>query len=123
MRIDDNHKFHGAALIQIAEDPHFTAINAVRFDGQPAHDVFRINDDIGVYLKYSQKPIGKYKEYLFNFKQEHLEMLKKLATTTERVFVALVCVNGREICCLPYQRLLELIGRRRKDKAQMRTST
>jgi len=30
MNIDDNHMYHGAALIQIAEHPQFTAINSLK---------------------------------------------------------------------------------------------
>jgi hypothetical protein len=116
MKIDDDHQFHGAALMQIAEDPHFTAINAVTLNGHPVHNAFRVNDNIGVYLKYSSAPVSKYKEYRFTFTTEHLELLKALATVTGRVFVALVCIRGRELCSLPYERLLELIERRRQAK-------
>src|SRR5262245_34382012 len=114
MRIDDDHQFHGAALMQIAEHPHFTAINAVSLNGSVAHNAFRINDNIGVYLKYSSVPVSKYREYRFTFSSEHLNLLQVLASATGRVFVALVCIKGREICALSYQSLLELIGRRQK---------
>ena len=43
-------------------------------------------------------------------------MLKKLTALTGQVFLALVCVKGREICCLPYEKLVELIDLRRKAK-------
>lgn len=112
MKIHDDHQFHGAALIQIAEDPHFTAINAIKFDGQISRTAFRINDDIGIYLKYATEPTGQLLEYKFTFTREQLEDLKKLKNITGRVFVALVCVKGREICCLSYGELFELIDRR-----------
>jgi hypothetical protein len=49
MKIDDDHMYHGAALIQIAEHPQFTAINS--FEGKLAHyeNTYRINGDVAVY--------------------------------------------------------------------------
>lgn len=85
-------------------------------NGQPAHNAFRVNDNIGVYLKYSSVPVSKYREYRFTFTSGHLDLLQKLATVTGRVFVAMVCIKGREICSLPYDSLLELVERRRKAK-------
>ncbi len=116
MRIDDDHQFHGAALVQTAEDPHFTAINAIKIDGETPQNTFRINDDIGLHLKYATTPVTKYKEYHFTFTREHLTLLEKLRAATGRVFIGLVCIKGREICCLPYEKLLDLIERRRRAK-------
>ena len=58
MKINDDHMYHGAALTQIAEHPQFTAINAFKHANRPSRSAFRINDDIGVYLKYASKPKG-----------------------------------------------------------------
>ncbi len=116
MKIDEDHKFHGAALVQIAEDPHFTAINALKLNGETARNAYRINDNIGVYLKYATKPVTRYKEYRFTFSKEHLDLLVKLKSATGKVYLALVCVSGREICCLPYEKLLELIEARHAAK-------
>lgn len=114
MKIDDDHMYHGAALTQVAEDPHFTAINAVNLDGRLAENSFRINDGIGLHVKYSStKPIGSYKEYQFAFTQDHLSHLEKLQTVTGKVFIALVCVKAREICCISFESLRELIQRRK----------
>ena len=76
MRIDDDHLYHGAALIQIAEDKHFTAINALDKDGTGLSNAFRVNADIGVLLKYSSKPKGPVKEYQFTFTREHIAQLE-----------------------------------------------
>jgi hypothetical protein len=117
VKIDDDHMFHGAALTQVAEDPHFTAINAIKLDGVVAENSFRINDDIGIHLKYcSTKPVGKWREYRFTFTKDHLDLLTNLAGATGRVFVALVCVTAREICCLGYDELHDLLNRRREAK-------
>jgi hypothetical protein len=66
MKINDDHLFHGAALTQIAEHPQFTAINAVRFKGVLSRSAFRINDSLGVYLKYAQKPKQPAGDYIFH---------------------------------------------------------
>lgn len=116
MKIDDDHQYFGAALMQIAEDPHFTAINAVKLNGSTAHNAFRINDNIGVYLKYASRPVSAYSEYRFTFSTEHLALLEALDAATGRAFVALVCIKGREICCLPYESVQELVARRKSAK-------
>lgn len=115
MKIDNDHMFHGAALTQIAQDPHFTAINAIKLNGVVSDSTFRINNDIGIHVKYcSIKPVGRYREYPFSFSQAHLDHLQELAKATDRVFVALVCVKAREICCLSHGELQELVNRRRR---------
>ena len=78
MRIDDNHMYHGAALIQIAEDQQFTAINSLKLNDLVLRNAYRINDDIGFAMKYSTKPKGRYKEYLFTFSTEYLEKLSAI---------------------------------------------
>jgi hypothetical protein len=113
MRIDDDHKFHGAALNQIAEDPHFTAINVLTAGGTKLRNSFRINDDIGVHLKYANEPRGAAEEYKFTFTAEHLADLRTLGTKVAKAFVALVCVQDRHICCLELKQLQELVRRRR----------
>ena len=116
MRIDDDHLYHGAALIQIAEDPHFTAINSMKLASGISRNAYRINADLGVYLKYASKPTPSHGEYVFTFLRTHLDELAAIAEVTARSFVALVCVRDREICCLPYPDLKGLIERRRSAK-------
>jgi hypothetical protein len=115
MKIADDHLYHGAALIQIAEHEQFTSINSLTIKSKVVHNAFRINDGIGVYLKYASKPKGKYKEYVFTFTKDHLDQFARIDEVTDTFFLGLVCVGGKEICALPYSSLLELIKRRRKD--------
>ena len=56
MKIDDDHMYHGAVLLQIAEHPRFTAINTIELSGQKSRSAYRINDRIGIFLKYASKP-------------------------------------------------------------------
>lgn len=112
MKIRDDHLYHGAALIQIAEHPQFTAINSLKVKTVKFENAYKINDNIAVYLKYSTKP--KRGEYQFTFHKEHLAELDTIATAHLKTFMALVCVTGREVCCLSHEQLLALIALRRK---------
>lgn len=118
MTIDDDHMYHGAALIQIAEDPQFTAINAFVLGSTPSRSAYRINDNIGVFLKYASKPTSPHREYAFTFRKEHLAELAEMADVAPRVFAALVCVKVRQICCLPYSSLIALIEARKRAKGK-----
>ncbi|MCE9673022.1 hypothetical protein LY474_34970 [Myxococcus stipitatus] len=116
MKIDDDHIYHGAALTQIAEHPQFTAINVFKGPKGNSRSAFKINDDIGVYLKYATAPKKSHSEYQFSFRQEHLDELRAISARVSRVFVALVCVEGKEICCLNLDELMALIDCRRQAK-------
>jgi len=100
-------------IIQIAEHPQFTAINS--FKGKLDHyeNAYRINDDIAVYLKYASKPTERFGKYRFNFNTAHLDELDAISKAVPKTFLALVCVEARQVCCLPYSQLLSLIQRRR----------
>jgi hypothetical protein len=113
MRIDDDHLYHGAALNQIAEDPHFTAINALSAGRTKLRNSYRINDDIGVHLKYCTSPSGQAEEYKFTFTAEHLADLRKVHEQAAKTYLVLVCVADRQVCCLSLTELEELIRARR----------
>lgn len=115
MKINDDHMYHGAALTQIAEHEQFTAINVFEHDGRKSRSAFIVNHDIGVYLKYAGRPVGRYKEYQFTFLSDHLGELDRLDQKTNKVFVALVCVKDRQICVLSLAQLRELLKRREKS--------
>jgi hypothetical protein len=116
MHIDDDHMYHGAALIQIAEDRRFTAINSFKLGREVSRSAYRINDDIGVYMKYATKPTPAHREYGFTFQTSHLVELASIARLTKSVFVAMVCVKARQVCCVAYSDLLSMIDERRAAK-------
>ncbi len=115
MKIDDNHMYHGAALLQITEHPTFTAINSMDVSGQRSRSAYRINDNLGIFLKYASKP-SALGEYPFTFASSHMEELAAIASQTANTFIALVCVKDREIACIQFQQLQELVERRQKEK-------
>jgi predicted transcriptional regulator len=114
MNIDDNHLYHGAALIQIAEHPQFTAINSLKIKTRPVENAYKINDHIAVWFKYAVKPNKNYKEYAFTFSKDQIDQLKVISENNDKLFLGLVCVKDREICCLSYLKLTSLIDRRVK---------
>lgn len=116
MKINDDHMYHGAALTQIAEHPQFTAINAFKTAGSISRSAFKVNADIGVYLKYASKAKAPFSEYIFTFSVEHLAELKSLKRKSGSAFLALVCVKDRQICCLRYEEFLQLLDARKKAK-------
>src|SRR5262249_49248048 len=107
--------YHGSALIQIAEHPQFTAINSLANHGEAVRIAYKVNNDIAVYLKYASQP-NSIKEYVFKFTESQLQELAEIAQVQPHTFLVLVCVKDREICCLSYRQLLELIERRREAK-------
>lgn len=116
MNIHDDHLYHGAALIQIAEHPSFTAINSLRTTAGVFHNAYRINQDIAIYLKYASKPKAAFDEYQFTFTLAHLEELDSIDGVSLKLFIGLVCIEDRQICCLTYGDILGLIDTRRKSK-------
>jgi len=122
VKIDNDHLYHGAALIQIAEHPQFTAINSLKVKGEVVRAAYKINDHIAVYLKYAAKTHGRFKEYVFTFHSDHLETIEALADANPETFIVLVCVKGRHICCIEASELSELIESR-KEAAQTEEDT
>jgi hypothetical protein len=109
MKIDDDHQYLGAALAQIAEDPQFTAINALTVNGMTVRGAYKINHQIAAYMKYASKPTKAHGEYQFTFNQRHIADLQKIAATNEKTYLVLVCVKVREICCISYDEFSRLI--------------
>ncbi len=99
--------------MQIAEDEEFTAISRLDVLGKQSSAAFRINDNIGVYLKYNSvkpKPNG---EFPFTFRQEHLKELEDMQGKLKKVFVALVRHDAREVCVAALPKLKEMIAARK----------
>ncbi|WP_368641751.1 hypothetical protein ABRZ08_13100 [Castellaniella ginsengisoli] len=122
MKIHDDHLYHGAALIQIAEHKRFTAINSLKVGRDVSRVAYCVNDNIAVYLKYATKPQGKFNEYTFTFNKDHITDLQKIHSKNEKAFIALVCVKDRQICCLSYEEFLRLQKAREDDAGKREDS-
>lgn len=112
MKINDDHMFHGAALTQIAEHPQFTAINGVRIGAELSRSAFRINDTIGVYIKYGGEPNSPPDDYTFTFTASNKSELITLRPQFEKMFIALVCVKDRHICTISYEKFSSWLQKR-----------
>jgi hypothetical protein len=97
MTIDDNDLHYGAALKQIADDRSFKSINADRDGGNKSRCAFRVNADIGVYIRSGSEPKTRFQHYVFNFKDDNLKEIKSLASRCPRTFIVLVCLKDKEI--------------------------
>jgi len=96
MTIDDHDLYYGAPLKQIADHKLFKSINAEWQSNEKSRCAYRINTDIGVYIRAATKPVSG--EYVFNFKKENIEEVKALEQTCKgKVFVVLVCYNAKAI--------------------------
>lgn len=112
MKIRTEHQNLGAALMQIAEDDNFTAINPLRVKSDKINNAFLINTDTCVFLKYGQEP-KQTGEYQFTYTREHLESVYGAAEHYKKVFVGLVCVEDQEVCCIDLAQLDAMIKARR----------
>lgn len=114
MKIRIEHKNIGAALMQIAEHPQFTAINSMIIKKVKIGNAFRINNNIGILCKYASEP-NEGGEYLFNFLPENIDAIDKMVKHNDHVFIALVCVEDAEICCLTSDAFQRFIEQRKKS--------
>jgi hypothetical protein len=55
----------------------------------------------------------KWKEYTFTFNRSHLDELERIDRIASTLFIALICVRGRQICALPYSALTKMIEDRK----------
>lgn len=116
MKIEKEHMYHGAALNQIAEHPQFTAINSLKIKNKVSRSAYTVNGEIGIFLKHAGEPKGPFGEYSFNFQKKPLKELAQIQNVVSKLFLALVCVKDREICCLSYEELINLVNMRKKNK-------
>ncbi|MEZ5107170.1 MAG: hypothetical protein R2757_21875 [Draconibacterium sp.] len=121
MKIHDDHFYHGSALIQIAEHPLFTAINSMQIGSVTLRSSYKINQQIGIYLKYSVVPVTRYgvDEYSFTFHFENINELAEIYKQVEKLFLIFVCVQDREICCINHGELVEMIAKRMVEKKEV----
>ena len=123
MKIDKDHLYYGAAVIQIAEHPSFTAINDFKRNDTTIRCAYWVNQNIGVYLKYrtTADRVANWNnkdanEYLFVFNEENLDHIRNMKRRAQSAYIGFVCVEDKQICCLSVDELLALISRRRKAK-------
>lgn len=100
--------------MQIAEHDQFTAINALMVKGKKINNAFKINNNTGLLCKYASEANGG-GEYVFTFQSEHLDAINAMDKQNDHTFIALVCMDAEEICCLSKDDFDTLIVNRKKS--------
>lgn len=113
MKIRTEHQTLGAALMQIAEDDSFTAINPLRLGGEKINNAFLINTDTCLFLKYRQEPVGTHKEYVFTFSPDVIASISAAKKSYTKIFLGMVCVEGQEVCCIDIAQFDEMVDSRK----------
>lgn len=93
--------FHGAILLRIVND---NASKLQRY--QNNNSSYIINDQIGIYCKYSQKRISP---WIFSFSQVHIDEIKRFEGDIGNLFIVLLC-NNNGICCLNFQEFCTILS-------------
>lgn len=94
MKIQQQDLFHGAALMQVVEDPRFKALNKAA-DGKYGHYV--LNNNSRLFVKFTT---GNGPDYRFNLSVADVAAIKKDQSDGHRVYLVLVC-GDETICALP----------------------
>jgi hypothetical protein len=101
MKIQEQDRFHGPALMQIVEHKSFKALN--RASNRYGH--YLINTDRQVFVKYRT---NKTQSWTFVFQPDELQALRSALKSGDKVYVCLVC-GTVTICCLSEEELKTVI--------------
>lgn len=66
-----------------------------------------------------KKTAGRFKEYQFTFTKEHRTELKNIVSAGGELYIALVCVKDKHICCITYQEFEKLLEARRESAGRI----
>ena len=101
MKIQDQDSYHGAALIQIVEDPSFKALN--KTDAKYGH--YTVNTDRRLFVKYLKK---RNTPWRFTLQPDETTAIRHDIASGQRTFICLVCGRAT-ICCLSQEELEQVI--------------
>lgn len=112
MKISKEDRYLGAALIQVAEDDSFTAINPLKLKNRAINNAFLINTDTCLFLKHAETTNSVH-EYQFTFTSSQLDFIEAADRQHKKIFIGLVCVSDNEICCIDMEQLSEMLEARK----------
>lgn len=101
MQIKPKNYYHGAALIQIVEDPSFTALN--KADSKYGH--YFINQDIRLLVKHATNNTSPWG---FTLQSDDIDIITSDIKQGFRTFVCLVC-GLRTVCPLTIEQLKQVV--------------
>ncbi|MCC6487393.1 MAG: hypothetical protein IT364_07820 [Candidatus Hydrogenedentes bacterium] len=115
MKIDKDHMYHGAALIQIIEHKSYRSVKTYGSRRGKSNCTFLVNGETGILIKYASSPRGRADEYSFTFTQAHLRQLKAMGRDFRHAFAVLVCIDAAEICVLSHEQINDFVVLRKED--------
>ena len=95
--------YHGIALCRIV---HEDRVKSIKLYPTPSNSSYMINEEIGVFIKYSTKRMSPWR---FTFQWEHRTELGEMCESLKAVFVVLVCRDDG-VACLNYHELIAVLG-------------
>ena len=95
--------YHGIALCRIVHDDR---VKSIKLYPTPSNSSYMINEEIGVFIKYSTNRMTPWR---FTFKREHREELHEMFVLLQAVFVVFVCRDDG-VACLNYRELVAVLG-------------
>lgn len=95
--------YHGIALCRIVHDDR---VKSIKLYPTPSNSSYMINEEIGVFIKYSTKRMTPWR---FTFQWEHRAELGEMCELLKAVFVVLVCRDDG-VACLNYRELVAVLG-------------
>ena len=93
--------FHGVVLSRIVQN---RSACFKKYRGN--NSAYIINNQIGVYIKYSSKRMSPWS---FSFSKVHINEIKDMKNKLEKIFVTLIC-DDNGICCLDYNEFCTTIS-------------
>lgn len=115
MKIDAIQKYHVQVLAQIVGHQKFDSIKVFKpFQGF-LRRAYLVNQNTGLYIKYAKKPNNNLnQEYVFTFRRDNMRGLEEMTANAKCLYIALACVEDKDICGISYEQLLDLVERRKK---------
>lgn len=119
MSIKNFELFHGAVLTKMIRNDKSTSIIMVETEAKSLWALYKINDQVSVYVKYRTKNIISKKNvnktsWTFSFSQEEFDKIY-LMSVNDNIYFAFVCGNMElkkwmEVCFIKRQQFLDLMG-------------
>lgn len=95
--------FHGVIFARILHQAK--ALVCIKSYPTPCNASYVVNDDIGIYVKYSSKRMSPWR---FSFQKEHQDEILEMKDKLKKVFIIFVC-NDDGIVCLSFDELKEVL--------------
>ena len=128
MPIKEFELFHGAVLAKLVRSDHPVTLRMIETQTQEMWAVYRINDEVDLFIKHSTTPHEAKREpggltWQFNFSPEQIQQISSLHRAGKQVFIVLVCAQKNidstmQICFLNPEHTDQVI-----DKGDIKTQS